>query len=102
MIPIRLVFRIISISIIFSSAVFGGESPNEDRIDAILALITRLDTKINGIKSEVNTMSSKISEVEHKVEEEGWRFVGMGWSERRGETYFVGYGLTLSGKYRPK
>ena len=60
-------------------------------------MMTRLDSKMNGIKSEVNTMSSKISKLEHKVELEGWRFVGMGWSERRGETYHVGYS-TLAGK----
>ena len=68
MISIRFVFLIVGISIL-SSAVFGGESPNEDRIGDILAMMTRMDSKINGIKSDVATMSSKIKEVEQKVEE---------------------------------
>ena len=69
MISIRLVFLIVGVSMILSSAVFGGESANEDRIGDILAMMIRMDSKINGIKSDVATMSSKIKEVERKVEE---------------------------------
>ena len=62
MIAIRLVFLIVSVSTVLSSAVFGGESPNEDRIGVILAMMTRMDSKMT-------SMSSKINEVERKVDE---------------------------------
>ena len=87
MIPIRLVFLIVGISMILSSAVFGGESPN-DRIDTLLSLMTgmservdklvknvaKIKTKVDNIedemvevKSDVSSMSSKINGVEKKV-----------------------------------
>ena len=37
---LRFAFLIVGISMILSSTVFGGESPNEDRIGNILSLIT--------------------------------------------------------------
>ena len=44
MYPMRLVFLIVGISMILSSAVFGDESPNEDRIGNILSLMTGMST----------------------------------------------------------
>ena len=75
MIPIRLIILIVGVNISLSSAVFGDELPNEDRIGVILAMITRMDSKMTNMSSKINEVEKKVEAVQKSV---GWKFVGMG------------------------
>ena len=83
MLPLRLVFLAISSSMIFSSAVFGGESPNEDRIGDILSAVysmrdrmenlvknvEKIETKVNNIDTMEEITAEKVSKLEDEMVE---------------------------------
>ena len=114
MIPIRLVFLIVVISMILSSAVFGGESPN-DRIDTLLSLMTgmservdkliknvgNMETNIKNINKDVSKLENEMVEVKSDVAEVkksvGWKFVGMGGTVTADDIDRHGPGHTLAG-----
>ena len=105
---------------ILSSAVFGGESPN-DRMDTLLSLMTgvservdklvknvgKIETKVNNIedemvevKSDVASTNSKVSTIESDVavvkNSVGWKFVGMGDAVTYDDNYNPGSGHSLA------
>ena len=56
MFPIRLVFLAMGISMVLSTAVSGGESPN-DKMDDILAVVYSLSDRMNNLDTKVeNTL----------------------------------------------
>ena len=92
MLPLRL-FLIMGISMIFSSAVFGGESPN-NRIDTLLSLMTGMSERVDKLVKNVRNMETEVAEVKKNAD---WTFVGMGWFVKHDENYDVGLGLTVAG-----
>ena len=64
MYPMRLVFLIVGISTILSSTVFGGESPNEDRIGDILSLMTGVSERVDGLVKNVGKMETKVDNID--------------------------------------
>ena len=75
---------------ILSSAVFGGESPN-DRIDTLLSLMT-------GVSERVDKLVKNVAKIETVVEKSvGWKFLGMGDTVKYDDSYSPGDGLTLAG-----
>ena len=63
MFPLRLVFLEISISMILSSAVFGGESPN-DKIDTLLSVVYTMRDRMNDLVKNVGKIETKVNNID--------------------------------------
>ena len=85
MLPFRLVFLMIGISMILSSAVLGGESPN-DRIDTLLSLMT-------GVSERLDKLQADVDEVKKSA---GCTFIGNGYMSIADEYYSGGINVTIA------
>ena len=61
---LRFAVLIVGISMILSSAVFGGESPNEDRIGVILSVMTRMGERMDKLVKNVGDMEKKVNNID--------------------------------------
>ena len=85
MLPFRLVFLMFGISMIFSSAVICGESPN-DRIDTLLSLMTGMSERLDKLQSDVEEVKKSA----------GCTFIGNGYDSIADEYYNGGINVTIA------
>ena len=69
MFPLRFVILAISISMIFSPTVFGGESPKEDRIGIILSLMSGMRDRMDKMEKNIENINNKDSKIETEMAE---------------------------------